>query len=104
MACAGSTSPGETPGAKQAFDPALAYRLSPSVALRREPFGALSYHYGNRRLTFLRSAALAELVERLGEFPSGGQAVAAVGVPEQRRASIERALSELLASDVICVR
>ncbi len=100
MACAGSTSPGE----KKVFDPALAYRLSPSVALRREPFGALSYHYGNRRLTFLRSPALAELVERLGEFPSGGQAMAGVGVPEQGRAAIERALSELLASDVICVR
>jgi len=33
------------------LDEALA--LSPSVALRSEPFGALAYHFGNRRLTFL---------------------------------------------------
>jgi putative mycofactocin binding protein MftB len=29
------------------------YRLSPRVAPHPEPFGALAYHYGNRRLTFL---------------------------------------------------
>ncbi|MGZ4705982.1 MAG: mycofactocin biosynthesis chaperone MftB, partial [Acidimicrobiales bacterium] len=33
------------------FDPTKPYRLDPRVALRPEPFGALAYHYGNRRLT-----------------------------------------------------
>ncbi len=28
--------------------------LHPQVALRPEPFGALAYHYGNRRLIFLK--------------------------------------------------
>lgn len=31
-----------------------AWRLSPSVALRPEPFGALAYHFGNRKLTLLK--------------------------------------------------
>ena len=44
------------------FDPARPYRLHPQVALRDERFGALAYHYGNRRLIFLRSR---ELVEEL---------------------------------------
>ena len=35
------------------FDPASAYALHPQLALRPERFGALAYHYGNRRLTFL---------------------------------------------------
>ena len=38
------------------------WQLHPQVALRPEPFGALAYHYGNRRLTFLRSPELVELV------------------------------------------
>ena len=28
--------------------------LSPSVALRPEPFGAMAHHFGNRKLTFLK--------------------------------------------------
>ena len=40
-----------------AFDPDAPHRLSPRVGLRPEPFGALAYHYGNRRLTFHMSEA-----------------------------------------------
>ena len=36
------------------FDLNRGWRLSPAVALRPEPFGALAYHFGNRRLSFLR--------------------------------------------------
>ena len=32
-----------------------AWRIAPQVALRPEPFGALVYHFGTRRLTFLKS-------------------------------------------------
>ena len=48
-----------------------AWELDPQVALRPEPFGALAYHYGNRRLTFLRSSDLVELVRSLGDHGSG---------------------------------
>ncbi|MCX6513169.1 MAG: mycofactocin biosynthesis chaperone MftB [Actinobacteria bacterium] len=36
-----------------------AMELHPEVALRDESFGALAYHYGNRRLVFLKSRPLA---------------------------------------------
>ena len=39
-----------------------AWRLSPSVALRPEPFGALAYHFGNRKLTFLKRPELVRVV------------------------------------------
>ena len=47
------------------FDPDRPYRLHERVALRPEPFGALAYHYGNRRLNFLRAHELVTLVEAL---------------------------------------
>ena len=42
-----------------------AFALAPEVAVRPEPFGALCYHYGNRRLTFLRSPEMVTLVRGL---------------------------------------
>jgi putative mycofactocin binding protein MftB len=42
-----------------------AWRLSPSVALRPEPFGALAYHFGNRKLTFLKRPELVSVVRGL---------------------------------------
>ena len=42
------------------------------VALRPEPFGALAYHYGNRRLNFLRAKELVTLVESLALALVGG--------------------------------
>jgi putative mycofactocin binding protein MftB len=74
------------------------------VALRREPFGALSYHYGTRRLNFVRSVELVEVLEALGSHPSAADAMAACGISEERRGHFERALSSLLENDVICAR
>jgi len=86
-----------------AFAVESAWRLNPQVALRDEAFGALAYHYGNRRLVFLKSRLLVDLVSSLGEYPSAAEAIAAL-VPEGRRASYERALARLAASEVIDVR
>ena len=77
------------------------YRLDPDVALRPEPFGALAYHYGSRRLTFLRSPLLAEVVRHLGEHPSIDEALAA-SVPEERRPAFRHALASLADSRFIC--
>lgn len=78
--------------------------MHPDVALRAEPFGALAYHYGNRRLTFLRSPELVELVEHLGEHESATEALDARSIAGDRRARLERALSSLCASEVIRAR
>jgi mycofactocin biosynthetic radical S-adenosylmethionine protein MftC len=71
------------------------------VALRTEPFGALAYHYGNRRLTFLRSPALVDLVRDLDRHASAEDALAASAWPEPRRASMRRALGAMERSSLL---
>jgi mycofactocin biosynthesis protein MftB len=90
-------------GAPGGFDAARPYEKHPQVAIRPESFGALAYHYGNRRLVFLKSPALVTVVETLAEFPSAAAALAA-HVPDAQRESYRTALSGLLASDVIRAR
>jgi mycofactocin biosynthesis protein MftB len=82
------------------FDAARAYEKHPQVAIRREGFGGLAYHFGNRRLVFLKAPELVALVEALGDFASANEALAAC-VPAQRRGVCGKALSSLLASDMI---
>ena len=83
-----------------AFDPHARYRLDGDVALRPEPFGALAYHYGSRRLTFLRSTLLASVVRSLGEHESA-EAALAVSVPEGERPAYRKALAALAGSGFI---
>ena len=85
-----------------AFDPDSPYRLHPQVALRPEPFGALAYHYGNRRLVFLKTPAMVELVRTLGDFASISEALVAASIPSNRHASYAKALADLEASEIIC--
>jgi mycofactocin biosynthesis protein MftB len=80
-----------------------AWRLNPHVALRDEAFGALAYHYDNRRLVFLKSRTLVDLVSSLQEYPSAADALAAL-VPEGQRASYQRALARLADAEVIDAR
>ncbi|MDH3678464.1 MAG: mycofactocin biosynthesis chaperone MftB [Acidimicrobiia bacterium] len=98
MACAVSTSDHQTATPTTLDGP---WRLHPRVALRPEPFGALAYHYGNRRLNFLRSPDLVEVVECLGDHPSPDAALDACGISDRRRPSFTRALAALAASDFL---
>ena len=93
MGCAASTETG--------FDPADPYELHPDVALRSEPFGALAYHYGNRRLTFLRSFDLVRLVEELAQHSSVADSLAALEIDKAHEAGLVRALAALARSDVV---
>jgi putative mycofactocin binding protein MftB len=86
------------------FDAGRRYELHPDLALRPERFGALLYHYGTRRLTFLKSPQLTAIVSDIGEHPSVDAALDAHGVGADRRKQILRALARLEASDVISVR
>ena len=83
------------------FDATRRYRLDPQVALRPEPFGALAYHYGNRRLVFLRAPELVAVVRDLGDQPSADAALAAAGIAERRRPAFRRALASLARAEVI---
>ena len=93
----------EAQPARAAFALEQAWQLNPQVALRDESFGALAYHYGNRRLVFLKSRRLVELVSALEDYPSAAEAIAAL-VPEDQATSYTRALARLAASEVIDAR
>ena len=81
--------------------PPPALELHPQVALRPEPFGALAYHYGNRRLSFLRSHQLVALVRSLAHHPGPEEALAASGIDAARWPAYRRALASLLESEVL---
>ncbi|MEM9131091.1 MAG: mycofactocin biosynthesis chaperone MftB [Actinomycetota bacterium] len=77
------------------------WRLHPRVALRPEPFGALAYHYGNRRLNFLRSPDLVTVVESLGDAPSVIDTLEACAIDPRRHQAFTRALAALARSDFL---
>jgi putative mycofactocin binding protein MftB len=77
------------------------WELHPQVALRPEPFGALAYHYGNRRLTFLRSPELVELVRTLGDHASVEEALVANGVDAKRWPSFRKAVASLADGELL---
>jgi putative mycofactocin binding protein MftB len=78
-----------------------AWALAPPVALRPEPFGALAYHFGNRKLTFLKRPELVAAVRGLAEHPDVRSALVAAGVPEREHGAYAAALAGLAASDMI---
>ncbi len=86
------------------FDADLPWRRARSVALRPEPFGALVYHFGTRKLSFLKSKLLVAVVESLGEHPPARAAIEAEGVPEGQRPAYDKALANLARSRMIEVR
>jgi mycofactocin biosynthesis protein MftB len=84
-----------------ALDPAQPYELHPDVALRIEPFGGLAYHYGNRRLTFLRSPELVRLVRSVAEHESVDACLTTMGVEPERRPVLLEALAALERAGVL---
>lgn len=88
-------------GVGAAFDLDGRWSLTEQVALRPEPFGALAYHFGTRRLSFVKDRTLLAVVRSLADHPSARSACAAAGVPEARMPAFERALATLAASDMI---
>ena len=69
--------------------------LHPQVALRHEPFGALAYHYGNRKLIFLKHPDLVRVVEALPEHDTVADALVAAGIAESRWPSFVAGLESL---------
>ena len=84
-----------------AFDLRRAYRLNPAATLRPEPFGALAYHFGNRRLSFLKSRQLVSVVRLLESHDCAADALEAADVPVQQWDRYTAALAALADSEVI---
>ena len=83
------------------FDPARPWALDPQVSLRPESFGALAYHFGTRRLSFLKSRTLLDVVRSLQDAPTGADACRAAGVTASELPAYERALDALARSGMI---
>jgi putative mycofactocin binding protein MftB len=74
------------------------------VAVRPEPFGALLYHFGTRRLSFLKDPLLLTVVQGLADYPSARQACESAGVSAGALPAYERALGTLAGSAMIRAR
>lgn len=71
------------------------------MSLRPEPFGALAYHYDNRRLNFLRSPDLVNVVKSLAEHKTVALALSDCNIDQHRWPTFEKALQSLAASDFL---
>lgn len=83
------------------FDLDCAWRVGPGVALRPERFGALAYSFDTRRLSFLKSRRLYEVVRTLAEHPSGRAACEAAGAIGAELSQLDAALGTLAATGMI---
>jgi putative mycofactocin binding protein MftB len=79
----------------------VAWRVPEQVAVRPERFGALLYHFGTRRLSFLKDPALLRVVELLGRHDSARAACLEAGVADADLPRFAGALRALAASDMI---
>ena len=86
------------------FDLDRAWRLDDRVALRPEPFGALAYHFGNRRLTFLKTRKLLEVVESLEREATGRAACRDAGVSDAELPAYAAALGRLAEAGMLAER
>lgn len=104
MTSAAAPAGAEQGAATAAFNLDAGWRLHPGVALRPEPFGALLYHFHTRKLSFLKSPTIVEVVRSLADHTTARAACATVGVaiddPATERLYLH-ALGQLAASRMI---
>ena len=81
-----------------------AWELDHRVSIRPESFGALLYHFGTRRLSFLKDRRLLDVVQRLPDATSAREACLAAGLTDSDLPTYGRALSTLAATDMIVER
>jgi putative mycofactocin binding protein MftB len=80
------------------------WRVHPQVSVRPERFGALLYHFGTRRLSFLKDPRLLTVVRSLADHGDARAACARAGVSERELASYRNALATLERSQMIVER
>ena len=86
------------------FDTLDAWELNPKVALRPEPFCALLYHFGTRKLSFLKNLTVVGIVQSLREADSAEAALLAAGITPAQRPLYLQALGALAESGMIIRR
>ena len=87
-----------------AFDPDRGWRLHHQVAVRPEPFGALLYHFGTRKLSFLKNRTILDVVNSLDEHPTVRSACRAAGIDDDAQAPYLHALSVLVKSHMLVAK
>jgi mycofactocin biosynthesis protein MftB len=83
------------------FDPDDCWRLHRQVAVRPEPFGALLYHFGTRKLSFLKNRTIVEVVSSLAEHPDARSAMRAAGIDDGAQGPYLHALGVLAESKML---
>ncbi|MEV8607162.1 mycofactocin biosynthesis chaperone MftB [Amycolatopsis sp. NPDC051373] len=78
-----------------------AWELDAQVSVRPERFGALLYHFGTRRLSFLKNPTLLAVVRALPEQATARAACAEAGVAPAELPHYRGALATLAASRMI---
>ncbi len=78
--------------------------LHPQVSVRPEAFGALLYHFGTRRLSFLKDPLLLDVVRQLSRCDSAREACATAGVTPADLAQYEQALATLVETQMLMPR
>jgi putative mycofactocin binding protein MftB len=91
----------DAPPRAESFDLDRPWQLHPQVSVRPERFGALLYHFGTRRLSFLKSPALLTVVKTLGDAPSAREACRRAGLTGAELPAYATALQTLASSQMI---
>jgi len=86
------------------IDPDTAWQLHPQVSVRPEPFGALLYHFGTRKLSFLKDRTLLTVVEGLADASSARAACDAAGIAPEHLPTYLNALGTLADSKMLVER
>jgi mycofactocin biosynthesis protein MftB len=87
-----------------AVSPDSAWRIHPQVSVRPEPFGALLYHFGTRKLSFLKDRTLLSVVQSLGDAADARAACQAAGVADEHVPTYLNALGTLADSRMLVER
>lgn len=85
----------------ESFAPDRPYRISGSVSVRPESFGALVYDFTTRRLSFLKTRLLVAVVTGLADHDDVHGALDAAEVPPAQREQYLKALAGLARAGTI---
>ena len=96
-----TAAPATDAAVRPAFDLEDTWAVHAQVSIRPERFGALLYHFGTRRLSFLKDPKLLAVLEGLAAAPSARAACADAGVTAAELPTYRAALGTLAGSHMI---